>query len=435
MAVKTYIQLGRIGDILNILPLLHADFKRGEKQSLMVASEFSSLLEGVSYVDPVVYPGPHYEIGKAVDLAKTLGRPWVCVQTNGPLEACREFVWKPAGMEGNTCPSFQMEPYRACGRLKEWNDDLPLVFDRRDKEREAKLIERVLPKVRGPKKKLMLVHVDGISSPFPYKKLLMGLLEMKFSKQYRIVDLGKITAERFFDLLGLYELADVLVAGDSAPLHLAKACPTLPVVALTRDKPTLWNGSAWQPQHIAYCRYGDFPDRAFDVLRSIKNIEHPLISKKVCVCSAYENHYIASVEFLPVPIELGSCGRDSSNTLNDSERHPYLKDALKMGLRKCESGGLLCLTKPKTNVTTSLVNPFSDAPVYAYRINRDSTHEVFQPVIDLLCAKKEFWQEHMKEIPDLIMGADYHWGNVLWAMFKKYGAVDATGCCWRNVDG
>lgn len=427
--MTTYIQLGRIGDILNILPLLHADFKRGERQCLMVASEFASLLEGVSYVDPVVYEGPHYEIGNAVIKATTLGRPWVCTQINGPVEACREFVWKPAKMEGNTCPSFQMEAYRACGRLKEWNDDLPLVFDRRNKEREAKLIERVLPKVRGPKKRIMLVHADGISSPFPYKKLLMGLLEMKYSKQFRIVDLGKITAERFFDLLGLYELADVLVAGDSAPLHLARALPGLPVVALTKDRPYLWNGSCWQPQHISYCRYHDFPERCFDVLSAIEEVDHFWSdANMVCVYNGYDTSDISTKDRMP--IERGSCGRDSSNSIKDPERHPYLKDALRMGMRRVKDGGFLCVTRPgiqRHNIPL-------DTPIYAYRLNRTTGGDVFQPVLDLFCAKKEFWLEHMKEIPDLIMGKDYHWSNMLWAMFKKYGAVDVTGCCWRMVD-
>lgn len=429
---KTYIMLGRYGDILTLLPLLYADAKRGERQTLMVAKEFAPLLEGVSYVDPLVYDGPHYEIGKAVEHAKSLGRPWVCPQILGPIEACREFVWKPAGATAHNCPSFEMEAYRMCGRLKEWNDDLPLVFDRRNKERESKLIERVLPKLRGPKKKLMLVCADGLSSPFPFKKLLLGLLEMKFAKQYRILNIGTVQAERFFDLLGLYDLADVLVAVDSGPLHLARACPKLPVVALTNDRPQLWNGSAWKPQHIVYCRYGDFPDRAFEILKTVEDFDDSISCRSVTVAwNAYDGKS-AEVQFpfQGFPIQRGSCGRDSVNTITDALRAPYLKDALKMAIRK--SSSFVCLTRPGTVVALDLHFCQSHNPSYAYRLTRNGNGDTFAPIIDLLCAKKEFWLEHMKEIPDLILGNDYYWSNVLWAMFKKYGAVDVTGCCWRG---
>lgn len=431
MPVKTYIHLGRYGDLCTLLPLLYADFKRGEKQTLLVAKEFAGLLDGVSYVNPVVFDGHHGQIGLAVEQAKTLGQPWVCTQINGPVEACREFVWKPAGATANNCPSFDMEIYRMCGRLKEWNDDLHLVFDRRNKERESALIAKVLTPVKGRPKKLMLVHAEGVSSPFPYKKLLFGLLDLKFSKQYRIVDLGKVQAERFFDLIGLYEKAHVLVAVDSGPLHLAKACPALPVVALTNDKPMLWNGSHWMPQHIAYCRYSDFPERCFELVDIIEKRDDATLSSLVVAWNQYESNPALPMTGSRLGVQIGSCGRDSHNTIKDTERHPYLKDVIKMGLKRCSSkDSRLIITRPKTSV-----NPLASVePCYAYRMNRNGEGDTFQPVIDLLCAKKSFWLEHMKDIPDLIMGNDHYWGNVLWAMFKKYGAVDVTGCCWRKTE-
>lgn len=436
MGVKTYIQLGRVGDILNVLPLLYADFKRGEKQGLMVAKEFAGLLDGISYVDPVVFDGRDFDIGGGVLLAEKLGLPWVCTQVQGPREACEQFVWGPANMTGGMTPSFQQEAFRACGRLKEWNDDLPLVFDRRNPEREAELIEKVFPRRPGKHKRAILVASDGVSSPFPYKKLLWGILELAFGKTFQLVDLGKFRLDHFHDFLGLYEKAHCLVTIDTGPLHLARAIPSLPVIALTADKPHLWNGSAWQPQHVFYCRYSDFPERAMDM---VKAIEAPKVGKDefVHVWNAYEGKIAPYFPCtFPTPIELGACGRDSQNTLKDDKRFPYLKDALKMGLARCKPNGFVCLTRPDTDCGTSFDTkwtPFrGERPIYAYRIDRNGGGDMFHPVIDLLCAKKEFWTEHMKEIPDLILGNDYYWSNVLWAMFKKYGAQDVTGCCWRE---
>lgn len=433
--VKTYIQLGRAGDILNILPLLYADAQRGEKQALMVAKEFSGLLDGVSYVEPVVFDGRDFDIGGGVLLAETLGRPWVCTQVQGPREACEQFVWGPANMKGGMTPSFQQEAYRACGRLKEWNDDLPLVFDRRNLLRESELVEKVFPVRRGKHKRIILVASEGISSPFPYKKLLWGILELAFGEKFNLVDLSQFKLDHFHDLLGLYEKAHCLVSIDTGPLHLARAVPTLPVVALTADKPHLWNGSAWQPQHIFYCRYSDFPDRAMEMVKAIEYYSQPGHSPlhrlpMTRVWNAYEGKS-PSLGFWPVtPVSVGSCGRDSSNTLKDEKRFPYLKDAIRMGLRRIHDHGLLMVTRPDTEIQAG-PEPI-EQPQYAYRIERNGTGDTFVPVIDLICAPKQFWLEHIKEIPDLILGNDYYWSNVLWAMFKKYGAVDVTGCCWRE---
>lgn len=408
---KTYIQLGRVGDILNVLPLLYADFKRDEKQGLMVAKEFAGLLDGISYVDPVIFDGRDFDIGGGVLLAEKLGLPWVCTQVQGPREACEQFVWGPANMTGGMTPSFQQEAFRACGRLKEWNDDLPLVFDRRNPEREAELIEKVFPRRPGKHKRAILVAADGVSSPFPYKKLLWGILELAFGKTFQLVDLGKFRLEHFHDFLGLYERAHCLVTIDTGPLHLARAIPSLPVIALTADKPNLWNGSAWQPQHVFYCRYSDFPERAMDMVKAIEEAE-PVAPKLVVVIKDPEPSIF---------------GRDSKNTLNDEKRFPYLKDVIRMGMRQCADNGVVCLTRAQCQT-----HAVADRPSYAYRIERNGTGDMFVPVIDLVSAPKSFWKEHIKEIPDLLMGTDYYWSNVLWAMFKKYGAQDVTGCCWRE---
>ena len=89
--MNLYVQLGRAGDILNILPLLWDDYRKAsEKPGLMVAAEFAPLLEGVSYVEPVIWKGPHFEIAKAVAHAKTLCPNVVCTQVNGPIDEILE---------------------------------------------------------------------------------------------------------------------------------------------------------------------------------------------------------------------------------------------------------------------------------------------------------------------------------------------------------
>src|SRR5690242_7277550 len=95
--MKAWIQLGRSGDIMSILPLLWKDAQDGKRWSLMVASEYASVLDGVSYVDPIIFDGPHYDIGGAVKQAEEQGLEWFSTQVNGPKDVVAELVYEPAG--------------------------------------------------------------------------------------------------------------------------------------------------------------------------------------------------------------------------------------------------------------------------------------------------------------------------------------------------
>jgi hypothetical protein len=423
---KTYVMLGRIGDLCSILPMLHADSIKGVRHKLMVASEFISLMDGVGYVDAVEYKGPHYELAKACEQASKLNGEWQSLQIKGPTKEVGEWTWKPVlkGVEKPLpTPSFEQEPWRIAGRLNEWGKS-PLVFDRRNPEREAALVERVLPTHRGRQKKVMLVSAGGTSSPFPYKELLHELLALKFAKAYRIIDLESVKADRFYDLLALFERASLLVATDSAPLHLARAIPSLPVVALTNDKPNLWIGSAWAPSHIWYCRYSDFPQRASEMLDAIERHNDIKDRPYVHVWSEYDGPSDIPwdyPEWNPLPVYLGSCGRDSGNTLQEEKRFPYVKDVLRMAMQKTDR--LICLTRSDTFFGS---NP-SSSPSFAYRIESG----IFKPVVDMFCATREDWKAILKDTPDLILGKDYWWSQALWSIFKKHGAVDVTGCVYR----
>jgi hypothetical protein len=439
---KIYVLLGRAGDILGALPMFYSDSLRGERHKLMVCSEFISLLDGVSYVEPVEFLGHQYELEKACKVARALNGEACSLQVKGPVEVVEEWTWKPSGLPRNVQrTSFDQEPWGIAGRLNEWGKH-PLVFDKRNPEREAALLAKVLPTKRGRKKPLMLVSTGGISSPFPYKEILYELLALKFGKTYRIIDLANVVADRFFDLLALLERAAILVATDSAPLHLARAVPNLPVVALTNDQPNLWYGTAWAPNHLWYCRYGDFQQRATEMLEAIdRYLEVPKYKKRriVHVWSEYQTRggfgksnlaYKFGSEWLQTPVWIGSCGRDSANTIKDTQRFPYLIDALRMGMAKALPEDVIVLTKPDTLMTDSTFCDLLDnAACYAYRIENDA----FKPVVDMFSATRERWKEILKDTPDLILGKDYWWSQALWAIFKKHGAVDVTGCVYRET--
>lgn len=437
--MKTYVQLGRYGDIMNMLPLLYTDWRksdRKEKSAMMVAKEFAPILEGVSYVEPVVFDGSYWELGNAIDQCKREGRDWVCTQVNGPKEAVLEFVYKPAKQTNALTTSFQKEMWRVCDRLGEWDQRAPLVFDRRSPEREAELVQKLQPK-HNP---YILLSTSGSSSPFPYPYLLKLLLNLKFKKQYDIIDISYIVADRIYDLLQLYEGAYCLVATDSAPLHLARACPELPVCAITNDQPILWNGSSWQPQHIWYCRYSDFPFRCHEMLDSITVLPEKMAqdhTKVIHIWSEYHKpgHDIAKCAWYPLPIKRGICGRDTANTLKDPQRHPYLRDVIRMGIQAARDGDFICITRPDTQFPKHFEQtlfPFEAAYAYRITVNKHGAGE-HSPIVDMFFARKSYWQDILPEVPDLVFGNDYFWPHVLWALFREHKATDVSGCVWRDV--
>ncbi len=426
--MRTYVQLGRYGDILTVLPLLWRDAQRGERSRIMVAKEFASVLEGVGYCDTAIFDGPYHEIGKACEEAEKLGGPVVCTQINGPTELVREFSYGPAGQQCAVCTSYQKEMWKLAGALKEWDEQYPLVFDRRDPGREAALVNSVLPKRKGKKKPVLLLALGGTTSPFLWRGMVEYAASRVLDKKYRVITLPH--AERLYDLVGLMECADLMMATDSAPLHLARAIPQLPVIAFANDQPRLWNGSSWRPQHVAYCRYGDFATRYEEVMTLVEQyrFDRPPIHNGP-VCHRVWNSYAETPQkraamlqpfplsnMIDLPIEPGSCGRDSVQLLKDEKRVPYLKDCLRMGMQRARANDYIMLTRP--GIRMKEISFTGDAS-YAYRLQGGKHF----PVVDLFCAKKEWWKAHLAEIPDYLLGGDFFWSHGLWAIFKKHGAV------------
>lgn len=408
---KVYVQLGRVGDICNILPFLWTEAQKGQKPALMVAAEFAPLLDGVSYVEPIIHNGPHYEIAKACQKVSDAADIPCCCQVNGPMDQVREWTYKPSGIGVGTKDSFQKESWFVAGKMKEWDDQPPLKFDRRDTAREQALLTSIprRPGRRSKDEKLILVNTQSISSPFPYVDLLWELLRLKLTPGYRLLDLKTVKADRFYDLLALYEKAHCLISVDSAPLHLARALPKLPVIALTQDRPLLWNGSAFQPNWVWCSRYRDWPKRALEMFSRIE-----------CGPEFLNPHIIR-----PLHYDLGMFGRDSQNTLKDQNRVPYLRDYLRASIRRGTENVIVA----RQELRLGLIPP---EPCYAYRMNRNGKGDTFHPVADMFSAPRDWWKQRLPEIPDLLMGKDYWWSEALRVLFQKHGAKDVTGVCYRE---
>lgn len=449
---RLYLCLGRAGDIINILPLLWLDAQSGTRSKLMVAKEFAGLLDGCSYLDPVIFDGDFMELDRAVEQAKTLSDDIRVCQLAGPRNDVLKLAYEKIGLHVGDpqTEAYNKESWRLAGRFNEWRNQPPLVFDQRDQHRETLLKANHFT----DKRKKVLIAVDSISSPFKYKDLLVNMLQLKFFRNHEIIDLSKIRADRLYDMLGLLEDNSVkcLVAADTSMLHLAYACKKLPVVALVQDQPTLFFGSAWRPNHIFHCRYGDFPTRAVEMLDAIAKIGKPgnwfnppsVKPRVIHVWSQYDitpentcRHERAKmawektsqfVDMVSFPVEIGAVGRDSQTVFKDEYRFPYVKDVIRNACLRADDDDLIVLSRADTIFEN--VPPANQFPFYCYRRSHDGSWT--SPAVDLFGFTKKWWRENQDNCPDLIMGHDPSWHQVLKHLIMLSGGRDITGACWRE---
>ena len=312
----------------------------------MVAEEFASVLDGVSYAEKIVFDGKPWELEKAIAEAKKLCENIVVTQVNGVKEVIEKLAYAPAGQKSAVTDSHNREQWKLAGCLKDWGK-IPLIFDRRDKDREQTLLMIQNLHKAGRKKKLILISAGSVSSPFPYRNLLLELVNLKYGKTHRVINLADVKAERFYDLLALYEMAECLISVDTAHLHLAHAVPNLPVMALIQDKPLYWHGSAWRPSHHFHCRYRDFPWRALELFTAIDDIGSKVDSN---VLQVYHGSVRKNNGVRYFPIQPGSCRRDAVNVLNDKEHFPMLQDAIRMIMQVSKSPTYMVLNTRRCEI-------------------------------------------------------------------------------------
>ena len=248
--------LGRSGDILNILPAIGYESKtNGYKPTLIVAKDFSGLVEGCSYITPDIWEDDFRECRRALNFALRKYRDCEVLDCS---------VYGNHLQRDNKCTSFLRESWRLSKCPVPWGK-LPLTFDQRSKEREAKLLKLCSDKP------IILTAIQGYSSPFIHgKDLLLKCLNEKLKDDYQIINLSEFKAFRLYDLLALYERAHCLISIDSAPLHLAHAAPDLPVISLITNNSNTWCRSSWLPNHILRLLYSEVANNLDEIVKAAK---------------------------------------------------------------------------------------------------------------------------------------------------------------------
>src|ERR1035437_7673720 len=145
----SYIILGKYGDVIGILAILYREFQTtGIKPQLVISKDYADILEGCSYVEPVIFDGNFADLRGAIKFAKQRFDEVIVLQTYGndfPIE--------------HKTASFQLDAWVRAGCVEHF-DDWPLVFDERNRRRALTLywkhVSRTLKKGRPHEKFILL---------------------------------------------------------------------------------------------------------------------------------------------------------------------------------------------------------------------------------------------------------------------------------------
>lgn len=452
MQAPAIIQLGRYGDILNILPLCEHLRNTGEaRPKLVVADQFRDIADAVSYADVKVFPGPFPEVAQAQRWAaqNKLGTP-ITSQIYG-----RAFTVK------KQCSNFCMESYRAAGFLEPFRNGQfdTINIDVRDDKAEAKLVERHMPENGLP---FVLFNMGGASSPFPahhrdaYKARLRSLLRGKAN----LLDISLLTAGRFTDLLGIYDKAVFLVTGDTGTLHLAGA-HTIPYAAFVTDSPDTWFSAYTRGNCVMRAKYSRANEwteymeqlclNAVGGLRPGPSFLHVYQTfspgpdtrrrNRTAQLTWRTMYGLGNWKALPVgDSNLPRLFQDSGRQL------PYMRDVLDIAAEHAGPDRLIVWSNTDTCFRPDFVQQFGTTTTKMVCRRRDfgtfldplTPAQVktgqYYPGADAFIFPTEWWTQRRTEFPDMVMGAE-GFDCVLANMLLKDGAVETTDLVYHERHG
>ena len=269
-----FIILGRYGDIIQLLPAFQAVHDRtGLKPVVITSTEYATVLDGVSYVQP--FP-VHWNWWEGVPAARQLaaeqfGGGIVCqwwadepfkwqkqayAQLLGDGSVVLQSHGREWGVDIGAVPNYGTSMWTRAGFSPEEMKNLPLVFDRRDAHRESVLVKSNTHPNPAMRRPMLLVSFTGHSSPFAPVPEVMRVVD-EFKGRFNVVDLGRMRAQRIYDLLGLMDAAVGMVTSDTATMHLA-AAGNIEYVGYTVDG---WTSSVPKGRCVVEIKYSQALDR------------------------------------------------------------------------------------------------------------------------------------------------------------------------------
>ena len=426
MRMKTFLLLGRNGDVINMLPLMQREAEReGRPAQFIIAKEFAGLLDGCSYIEPVPWPYSWKDARCAFNCFN--GDPTCGDVVNCTIHA-RDYHSR------RQARNFERQAWLNARADVPWGS-LPLVFDRRSPAREKTLLKSL----RIGKEPLLLCSFSGTSGPFDQGEKVMAALTAAFP-QHRILDLSDVRAERLYDLLGVLERAQALVCTDSALLHLAAAVPALPVCSLIPDHPMpkgAWCRAEWTSQQIFRCLHSQALARLDQLIETLRRPEivprlvhvytwfdsgpvNPETVRRMAVARRSWDFEARTGRWQTLNVTPELLTRDATSV--GDVRLPFMRDMIELAALRCRPQDVLVVTNADTGFSPGITGWILDAvrdhgSCYAHRwdfrrIDEPPVCEAatglgkLYPGSDLHAFSLDWWIQHGHEYPDMICGRE-----------------------------
>lgn len=442
----TIVQLSRLGDIISVLPIAKHFADAGKMVRWLVHQNFAEALDGVSYVEPIIFKGSVHGVADAAAQAKMLG----------PGEIIVTQIYGNKTAINHDMESFQAQQWDRAGMVDKFHE-LPLVFDNRDLEAEAALVAKHIPPTDKP---ILLYKFDSHSSPFQHGTALANWLKANLSEKYCLVNLDLFRAIRPHHLLGILDRASILFTVDTSIHHFAYATGT-PSIVLVPD-------SEWNAAEPRFHWIGKFTHResitpgAQEKMAEILNSDDPkslrgslvrtfdqMLARRIIhivedfagalahdkpryaaakntwnVVAAKDKHWM-TIAFRPM--------RSSKTELKDTRAMPFIRDMIDYAMEKASEKDYIVLANNDIcfvpEAAAIIRAKLAQVPcTYALRINMNSCppgihlktieHMKEFSGVDLFAFTPAWWKSQRDNFPDMLLGCQC-WDFVMhWLMDK-----------------
>lgn len=395
--------LGATGDCIHALMLAKHLSTLGEVR-FVIAKKYAPILDGFSCVKPVIWPYEYSRLPECLQWLRRSGihKPIVCQSYTHP-DCNRDYP-------------YQIDAYRIAGHQNKFGT-LPLIIDRRNKDREYSLMEK-LP-IGKP---WVAVCTEGMSSPIPELKDLPEVLQREFP-EVSVIDLSKIRGHRIHDLLGILDHCKLLVSIDTVFLHLARAAKC-PVMAIVNDRDP-WRASITPPATIGQFGYKNVTTGILvQAIGEFLNRPKPKLYHAAQLWGKEERNLRAyrSWKKLKERGMVGCYTTEHKRTFEDNGRKlPYINDLLEPALEKMQDHDVLLFTNDDIELRPEILDwAKSHVGIYgATSVRRDPEHIGRDAVL----FTKRWLKDH--PLPDLVLGGA-KWDILVAAMIRHSRGIKTT---------
>lgn len=458
-----FVQLGRYGDIINVLPLFYHCAQTYDIPHVMVSQEFADIFDGVSYVIPEVVPLRNDMLVEGLSIAR---KKFKHVINCG--------IWGRRWNQQRRAPAFNIDAWINAGFGYLFDDFSRYpVFDLRDRARE----ERYASKLFLSDRNHILVNVTSKSSPFKNGQKLLEQIREQHGEYAEVVDITGLHVDHVYDLLGAIERAAVVVSVDTSLVHLTAGTLT-PLVCIV---PNDWTGSVPRLEDKRMFTYTEMQamieqggDNAFHqairdtgdrIIKGYIPLDHaaPSTAPQRLIYHVCERHPEKNAmearrkrtaqESWDVLYRTGNVipahywepyKRNAKQDLGDPRALPYLKDVFEVGMNQAGDEDIILFTNddnwlhPKLpalvqlhcslwGVCCSQRCEFVEGPI----LRGSAPPEAFAMAgrlhmgRDLFAFTKRWLVAHWDEIPDFVIGCS-DWDLCLAGLVRRQWGIAST---------